>query len=142
MGPAGPGSVVNGPASSGGLRVVDSHGTTVGDWQSPGYVSMTVNSETVFIALDLAARTFLAGSPAYYYTDANCTSQPMMFLDMTHFGTVSSGVVYYPTGGVISTTYGSFNSGGGCQHFGSSGTFGAVATTSVASLVAPFALAH
>lgn len=141
MGPAAPGTS-NGPAVTGALHVIDSQGTTVGDWQSPGYVSLTINAETVFIGLDLAGQTFMAGSPTFYYTDSNCANPPMMFLDMTHYGVVQGGVVYYPTGGLASKSFLSLNSGGGCVHAGGSGTFANVATANVGSFVAPFALSH
>lgn len=143
MGPAGPAGTTaptNGPTASSGLRIVDSQGTTVGDWQSPSYVSLTINSEIVFVGLDLAARTFLTDAPAFFYTDNNCQTAPMMFLDMTHFGSVQGGVLSYPTGGVISTTFASFSSGGACQPSTGGGTFGAVATANVSSFVAPFSL--
>ena len=140
MGPAGP--ATNGPAITGGLHVVDGRGTTVGDWQSPGYVSLTINSETVFIGLDLAGQTFMGGSPTFYYTDGACSSAPMMFLDMTHYGVVQGGVLYYPTGGLVSKTFGSFNSGGSCVRASGSGTYANVATADVGSFVAPFVLSH
>ena len=142
MGPAGPsGSIVNGP-DSGALHVVDSHGTTVGDWQSPGYVSLTINSQTVFVGLDLSAQAFMPGAPTFYYTDTACANPPMMFLDMTHFGSVQNGTLYFPTGSLVSTTFASFTSGGGCQKGSGNGTFANVATANVGSFVAPFSLAH
>ena len=140
MGPAAP--TTNGPASSGVLHVVDSRGTTIGDWQSPGYVSLTINSETVFIGLDLSGQTFMGGSPTFYYTDGACANPPMMFLDMTHYGVVQSGIVYYPAGALASTTYGSFNSGGSCVRGSGTGTFADVAQAPVGSFVAPFSLSH
>jgi hypothetical protein len=141
MGPIGPSAPGGDATSSGGYRVVDSQGTTVGDWQSPGYVSLALNGQIVFTLLDLEGQSFAtSNAPAYYFTDTGCASAPMMFLDMTHYGTVQNGQIFYPTGPAISKTYSSFSSGGACQRFSGNGTFAAVTSTSVASFVAPFSI--
>jgi hypothetical protein len=145
MGPMGPtgSSAPTGGTTASGYRIVDSTGTTVGDWQSPNYISLTVSGQIVFTALDLEGQSFATSNPpAVYYADGACATTPLMFLDMTHYGVVQNGILYYPTGSAVSKSYGSFNFGSGCQHSSGTGTFAAEAQTSVASFVAPFSIVH
>jgi len=104
---------------------------------------MTIGSETVLTTLDVTAQVIDQSSlPTTYYAAAGCVGPKLMYLDLLRYGTASSGVLYYPTGGIIATTYGSYNQDGDCTTNPGSANLAAMGTASIASLAAPFKLAR
>jgi len=140
MGPQGPAGT---GGSGGGLRILDNANNEVGQFQAPGYAVLTINSTIVFTNLDITAQSFQVSPPVLYYTDTKCTSSPMLYLDMTHFGYVdNTGTLWYPTGPALSVNAGSINYGLGCFASPATGAYAAIAKANVSSFVAPFHLSH
>jgi hypothetical protein len=102
---------------------------------------MRAGSDTVLVWLDAMNRTFGSAEPIYYYTSANCSGSPMMYVDLLRVGYVVNGTLFYPSGPVTSLTYGSWLESGFCTPSGGSvSTFAAMGSTSVATLQAPFSV--
>lgn len=100
---------------------------------------MTASTETVLVWLDSMNRTFGSTDPIYYYTSANCTGAPMMYVDLFRVGYVSNGQLYYPAGPATSQPYGSWMESGFCSPAeGSVATFAPMGQISVTNLQAPF----
>jgi hypothetical protein len=112
----------------------------VGLYEAPAYVALTVGQNLVMVSLDLVDARFYDNQPPFYYATNNCTGAPMMFLDMTRYGAVSSGLLYFPMGGQIATTYQSYRDSAVCQKISGTGVFAAVATLNVTNFQAPFTL--
>jgi Collagen triple helix repeat (20 copies) len=139
--PGAPGSSVSVTGGAAGLRVVDASGAEVGLFLYPSVVAMTIGSETVLTSLDLADRVFDQSTlPTSYYAAGGCAGTPLMYVDLLRYGTASLGTLYYPTGGIVTTTYGSYMQDGFCTTNTGSANLATRAAASIASYVGPFKL--
>ncbi len=141
-GPPGPPGPTGPPTrtSGGGLRIVDLAGVEVGLFVSTQLVAMPVGSEVVLAVMDAQNRTFYNAEPIYYYTAANCTGTPLMYVDLLRFGSVYNGTLYYPQGTAAAQSYGSSLESGFCSASSGFATFAPMATAPVAQLQAPFSV--
>ena len=103
-------------------------------------VGIQVGNDLVFAWLDAMNRTFTTGDPVLYFTSGNCSGSPMMYVDLFRMGYITNNTLYYPAGAVTSQPYGSWRENGNCVPSSGTATFAPMATTSVASYQAPFAI--
>lgn len=123
------------------MKLVDAANQEVGLFFFPMSVGMQVGEETVFTSLDIYNRTFSNEGPTFYFTSDQCKGTSLMYVNLSRYGWVNNGMLFYPTGPVTVQPFNSYLYDGTCERFeGGSGPLAATGMADLSIFAAPFSV--